>query len=585
MAGFFLYKTADSKISVTAALQAFSEMGLENPVRYTLGDYTAYVYPKLTEKKPATAENDRGFCAAVGAYVYKGLNKAESLKKTLEDYLSGTLATDQMYGQYTLILSKDRKIQIVSDALSAKHFFSDEAFSFFSSSLFAAAAAIGKYTINEQAVYEKLLTGIIVSPDTIVREIVQMNKRQQEKANGLQCGISFIIHPDIVLKPFHNRGAYESEKIQAKCILDYFGKLKNVIEEDRVDLGLSAGHDSSLLFAALVQNYRKQMHLHTHSTGHVHDREKNAAKNMAAAKEADITVIPTPRLDEEGIDLSRLLEENLLFFDGRTSHDIGGFSATYRAQYRLKATDGCHVTFSGVGGECYRNHYSERGRRTDADKFFMDKIYNRTFIEGAPRELVERVCQAHIRKAERILKVPLHGKVDRINLRRYYSEIMMPDGQGHVIDAYNLVSDCFAPFLEQRILREAYCGMNYLGNNGEYESAIINIIDSDVGACINSNNGYPFNHIPLKLRIKENLRTRVSKSTWEKLNSLLRSSTSENGEKYLKTILSRNEMLSEAYTALQKEYPDIQFDQVIKGYAMDANVAYLALTVRKLKNE
>ena len=585
MAGFFLYKTSDNRIHLSEALDAFSEKGLIHPGKYVMGDYTLYIYPKMTEELPAVVETEQGLCAVVGAYVYKGLNKTESLKKTLADYLSDKLSLSDMYGQYTLILYHSQEIHIVSDALSSKHFFSDRSFSFFSSSLFSAASAIGKYTINDQAVYEKLLTGIIISPDTIIQEIVQMNRLEQEKANEMQLGVSFILHPDITIKPFHTGGAYESEKIQSECILNYFNKLKSTIEEDRVDLGLSAGHDSSLLFAALVQKYQEQLHLHTHSTGHVHDREKSAAEKMAAAKGMNITVIPTPRLDEEGIDLSRLLYENLAFFDGRTSHDIGGFSATYRAQYRINATDGCHVTFSGVGGECYRNHYSERGRKINADQFFMDKIYNKSFIEGASQSIIERTRQAHIRKAEAIIKVPLHGKVNRINLRRYYSEIMMADGQGHVIDAYNLVSSCFAPFLEQRILSEAYCGLNYLQNNGEYESAIIGITDPVVGGCINANNGYPFNHIPLKLRIKENLRTRVSKSIWERMNAFLKSSSSENGEKYLKTILSKSGMLSEAFTDMQKLYSDIDFDQVIKGYAMDANVAYLALTMRKLNHE
>ena len=585
MAGFFLCRTSDDRINVSGALRSFSEKGLADPVRYILGDYTAYIYPKMTEELPAVAENSGGFCAAVGAYVYKGLGKAESLEKTLADYLADKLSLSDMYGQYTLILYNRQKIRIISDALSSKHFFSDRSFSFFSSSLFAAAAAIGNYTINDEAVYEKLLTGIIISPDTIIHEIIQMNKQQQEIANESCRGVSFIIHPDIKIQPFHTGGAYRSEKIQSECILDYISQLTPAIREDRADLGLSAGHDSSLLFAALVQKNKEQLHLHTHSTGHVHDREKNAAQRMADVKAVNITVIPTPRLDEEGIDLSGLLNENLLFFDGRTSHDIGGFSATYRAQYRISATDGCRITFSGVGGECYRNHYSERGRKINADKFFMDKIFNRSFIEGASQALMEKTCRDHIRKAEAVLKVSLHGKVDRINLRRYYSEVLMADGQGHVIDAYNQVSSCFAPFLEQRILSEAYRGIKYLGNNGEYESGIISVTDPAVGGCINSNNGYPFNHIPLKLRVKENLRTRVSRNTWERMNTLFRRESSGNGEKYLKAILSKNKMLLEAYTALQEQYPDIDFDHVIKGYAMDANVAYLALVMRKLNNE
>jgi hypothetical protein len=40
-----------------------------------------------------------------------------------------------------------------------------------------------------------------------------------------------------------------------------------------------------------------------------------------------------------------------------------------------------------------------------------------------------------------------------------YSEVMMPDGQGHVLDAYNTVSHCVAPFMEPTLLLEAYKGI------------------------------------------------------------------------------------------------------------------------------
>lgn len=586
MAGFFLYKTNDKKLNVHQAKQVFADNGLINPCSIEMGDYTLLLFKKLAEEVPAMATNDKGICAAVGAYVYKGLNSEESLKTTLDDFINHQLSLADMRGQYTLILYSNDHIHLVSDALSAKHFFSDKYFSFYSSSLFSAAAAIGEYTINDMAVYEKLLTGIIVSPDTIINEIVQMNKNQQMIANQSGQKVSFLIHPDMTVKPFHTTGRQESERKQAECILSYFKEVEETIREGQTDLGLSAGHDSTLLFAALVNGFRDQLHLHTHSTGHVHDREKKAATDMAKAKNMDITVVQTPRLNEEDIDLSGLLHENLMFFDGRTSHDIGGFSATYRSQYRYHATNGSKTTFSGVGGECLRNHYSVRGKKINADEFFTDKIFNKSFAENTSQELIEKVKNAHIKKAEAILKVPLHGKVDRINLRRYYSEVLMADGQGNVIDAYNTVSKCFAPFLEQSILTEAYRGMFYLGNYGEYESGIINMLDPDIGSCTNANNGYPFNHIPMKVRIKENVRTRVSTGTWEKLNRYISGkNTGLSDDNYFKSVMKKNEELAQAYAGIKERYPNVDFDQVINGYAMDANVAYLSMTLRKLNHE
>ena len=372
---------------------------------------------------------------------------------------------------------------------------------------------------------------------------------------------------------------------QAKNIVNYFYKLKPALEEDRIDLGLSAGHDSSLVFAAITTVFRNNIHIHTHSTGHVHDKEKNAAIAMAKVKGLSPTVVSTPRLDEAGIDLQKLLEENLVFFDGRTSHDIGGFSATYRAEYRMMATDRCLTTLSGVGGECLRNHYSVRGRKIKADWFFNDKVFNRSFFEAAPNDIIQKVRNYHLEKAEKILECKLRGRVKHLNLRRYYSEILMADGQGNVIDAYNTVSKCIAPFLDPHILQEAYRGIRYLGNCGEYESGIICALDPNIGACINSNNGYPFDSIPLGLRIKEAVRASVSAKTWEMLNNMKSGGSKKQEESYFSSVLNKSKELSDAYDELKKKYPDVDFDIVIKGYEMDALVEYLALTVRKLTNE
>ena len=586
MAGFLLLRRNNGELFLDKALQAFKESGLSAPAEYSLGDFTLYLYHKMAEQEPCVVQNGQDFCTAIGAYIYKGLPYKQSLEATMKDATENKLAFEEMLGQYTLIIYVNNRICMVSDALSSKHFFSDRKYSFFSSSFFAAVAAVGKCSINNLAVCEKMLTGIIISPATLVNEIVQMNRNEQINANQKNCGISFLIQPEMEIKPLHKSGKVESLRNQAETIRQYFTKIAPALEEDRVDLGLSAGHDSSLLFAAIFPFFREKLHLRTHSTGHVHDREKRAAIDMAHVKKLEMTVVPTPRLDEAGIDLSTLLQENLLFFDGRTSHDIGGFSATYRASYRLQATDGCQTALTGVGGECFRNHYSVKGRKMDADKFFSDKAFNRSFYESCPKELAEQVKEYHLRKAEAILKIPLHGKVSRLNLRRYYSEILMADGQGNVIDAYNTVSHCIAPFMDPFILKEAYRGMKYLGNCGEYESALINELDPEIGACVNANNGYPFNHIPLKLRMKEAVRASVSNDLWGKLNSLKEKRNHAKGkDEYLNKVLGKSNELAEAFESLRKRFSEINFDTVVKGYAMDALVEYLALTVRKLTDE
>ena len=160
----------------------------------------------------------------------------------------------------------------------------------------------------------------------------------------------------------------------------------------------------------------------------------------------------------------------------------------------------------------------------------------------------------------------------------------MADGQGNVIDAYNTVSKCIAPFLDPHILTEAYRGIKYLGNCGEYESAIICTLDPEIGACINANNGYPFSCIPIKLRIKEALRAKVSSSLWVKLNQIKEKGSNKKAGSYFLNVLNKSPELTKAFDDVEERYPDIDFNRVIRGYAMDAMVEYLALTIREIKN-
>ena len=124
MAGFFLMKKGDQSINICESLHAFSQNGLNTPIEYQLGGYTLYLYNKITAKEPYSVETEYGFCAAVGAYIYKGLDYTLSLENTLKDFSEETLSLSDMYGQFTLILYVKNHIYIISDALSAKHFFS-----------------------------------------------------------------------------------------------------------------------------------------------------------------------------------------------------------------------------------------------------------------------------------------------------------------------------------------------------------------------------------------------------------------------------------------------------------------------------
>ena len=85
MAGFFLSLKEDIHIDINKVLNEFKSCGMSSYSQYNLGSYDLFLFHKMTASTPSIFESEKGICAAVGAYVYKGLNYKESLKQTLYD--------------------------------------------------------------------------------------------------------------------------------------------------------------------------------------------------------------------------------------------------------------------------------------------------------------------------------------------------------------------------------------------------------------------------------------------------------------------------------------------------------------------
>jgi hypothetical protein len=276
--------------------------------------------------------------------------------------------------------------------------------------------------------------------------------------------------------------------------------------------------------------------------------------------------------------------ENLHFFDGRTSFDIGGLSSTYTTKYRAQSTEGRGFTMTGVGGEVYRNNFSIAGKKIDMQEFLRDSVFNKFFDKAVPENAIrEKIKTFHLKKAENRLSTTLKGKVEMLTVRRYYSELMMPEGQGAVIDAYNQVSRCIAPFIEPNIIKEAYKGLKYFGSGGEYEGAIIHYLDPSL-AHINSIYGYPFDNISLRYKVKEWVRAHISTSVWDILAQLRGRNSVDNDKAYLSRVCRKSMLLENALVHLKKLLPEVNYDKLLCGKSAASNVAYLAVVLYQWKD-
>lgn len=585
MGAFFLYRKL-TDINIESAKQEFHNKGFQNPKELSLGEWKIIVYAKIAtcQKNYRLIDEDAVF--SVGTPVYKEMNYTDSLVRLLTDFQSGNLDTSRLLGHYNLVFFVRGKISVLCDPLNVKHLFTDRQHQFYTSSFLAAAAAChGDLTLNRMAVYEKLLSGIIVSPDTVLKEIKQLDLTLMDAINRENAGIHFI--PNHILLDhveYHRCKVQKSVEKQGEVLKDYFNKISAVARENGADVGLSGGYDSRLVLAVADLYFHDSLHAHTHSTGHVHEREKKVALEMAKQKGIPCTVITTQRLDDIKSGIEPLLWDNLHFFDGRTAFDIGGFSATYTTDYRLQATEGRGFTMTGVGGEVYRNNFFIYGKKIDMQKFLNSYVFNKFFDEAVPdKNLRERIKAFHLKKAENRLKTNLKGKVDMLAVKRYYSELMMPEGQGVVIDAYNQVSSLIAPFMEPTIINEAYKGIKFHGSSGGYEGAIIQYLDPAL-AYINSTYGYPFDHIPMKHKVKEWVRAHVPASIWDMLAQLKGRRTEDEGKAYLYRVCKKSTMLENALACLKKLLPDADYDKLLCGKSAASNVAYLAVVLYHWKD-
>lgn len=578
MGAIFLYKK-EEQIDVENAKVEFSNKGFGDNKEFSLGEWIILTYEKIVTRYANYYFYEGDAVFSVGTPIYKNLNYADTLIYLLLDFKNDKLDSEKLFGHYNLVFYTKGNISVLCDSLNVKHLYTDVQHRFYTSSFLVAAAAYkGKITLNRNAIYEKLLSGIIISPDTLLQEIIQLDNSIMDKINLENTGIRFINRPlNIERVEYHNSGKKLSVEHQGEILKSYFQKIKDSAVERGVDIGLSGGYDSRLLLAAAGQCYHNNLHSHTHSTGEGHNIEKQIAIELARIRDVSITVINTKNLDEPDVETDRILRENLYFFDGRTSFDIGGLSPTYTANYRIQATQGRGFTLTGVGGEVYRNSFSISGKKINMKRFLNDYVYYEFFDEAVLDDtLTKQIKDYHMEKAEKRLNINISGMTNMLTARRYYSEVMMPDGQGTVVDAYNQISSSVAPMLEPYIIKEAYKGLNYLGSSGGYEGAIIKYLDPAL-ASVNSAYGYPFDKIPLKNKIKELIRAHIHMKMWKRLSKVKNSSSKYSNKEYLESICRKSLLLSDAMTYFKEMMPDIDYDVLLTGQSTVSNTAYMAL--------
>lgn len=580
MGAFFIYKK--NKLSnAKPALDLFAEMGFASPTSFEIGEWAIYAYPKMAVDNASIVSNHNCTLISVGTPIYRGLDYTGSLAALQRDYLCGGIDHEQLIGQYTILFSHKNTIDILCDPLGCKHVFTDVNHNILSSHMLPICQCVDELHVNKKAFYEKFLTGIIMPPNTLFEEIIQIDKQIAERLSHEDQGIKFI---QLDIDSLHASGS--GAKTFKDCLSEQSDTLRKYFEllhhagKDGIDIGLSGGYDSRLALACLNKYCKGRIHLHSHATENDHRKDLMIANQMAGYIGVPCHTVATKKLCHCG-HVDEVLRKSVLYFDGRSSFSIGGCGEVYTASYRKESTENMSFTLTGVGGELYRNIFDIGFRNIRFDRFMEDKVFSSNFQKALPDDLYRELKDDIITRSALRLGVDQRSNQPKSIAHRYYCEIMMPDGQGVSLDAYNQVSCCVAPFLELRIIRKGYEAVRFHRSGGEFEGKLIASIDPGL-AAIPSIYGYPIGKRPIKAKIKESLRSFIPFSMWERLSTWTKKDEFHI-ESALDELYANSLTLKEAYAFLTELFPEIDFSCLLRSNEDIRRIQFVAMTLYLFK--
>lgn len=576
MGAFFLYHRSEN-IKIQAVQNIFERNGFQPARLFELEDYTLLLYHKqLIEDDNFVLDGSSAvFCT--GTPVYRGLSYRPTLTAALSDFKKGTLEIEQFLGNFCLIFFHNRKFTILLDELTVQHVFIDQNLRRLSSSFLALLSSFDhKLNLNRSAFYEKITTGVVMGPDTLVEGITQVTPQliQQHSSEDIQFihGSARVDTPD-----FHRQGFDQSVDIQIQTLKAYVADVSALCADYRTDIGLSGGFDSRLLLA-LFQNIKGKISAYTHATAGVHDREVEIVKKYINGRDIPFTVVPTkPAWQYAGIELEQLLKECMYFFDGRSGSAMSTFSPIYTRSYRINVMGANRLNLNGSGGEIYRN-FSHTGSYPIKWFDWMKSHVYFTNIQNAVIQagLMDEIHRFVTGKIGERLQIDLAKKVDYLAVLRYFAEISMVDSKGIFANAQNQLGFYLTPFIEKRILRMAYQGLPYIGMTGAYEAKIITKIDREL-ASADSSYGYPLNAEPFSVKVlywmKGLIPDRINNIRYSLLRKF-RDQGKGNLNRY-QEIVSHCEYMRGIDQLLNTHFPEIRWLELVRdwqGLAMVTNL-------------
>lgn len=571
MSAFVLFHNNDTKLIQKSQL-AFSQRGFIGGKVFNTSVGTLLLYPKQNTVVSNYYQYNDCSVYAIGTVIYKGLSYTESLKALASDFSNGMLATKNLRGSFVVLFDKNGMVSILTDETKMYRLFSDQQCSFVSSSLIVASALIPSIEVDEDSVVEQILCGYIGGGQTLVKGIEDVSFCK-EKITWLN---------DIAYKQSENtskQSENERAKAHAQILHKYLQDVKSLSEEYGAECGLSGGCDSRLVFSSVNVDCTPMKSVHTHQTSKIHDNEIKVVKELSALYDVPLTIIPTTYLPYYNGGIDEVLRENVLYFDARNAGNIGAMSQTHTRDYKKQTSGAARVTFSGIGGEIYRNFYFTNLPYVDVEGWLMSRIFEpgtkwllpaRTY-----KNAVERI------KGKIAVRTGLHiGKYSQSVLsKRYFDSYRIPFALGNVVNANNQMSFYLAPFTEKLFIKEAKNDRKYQDHSGCFEGKILCEFDPKA-AAITSSRGFPLSNIPQSVAIKWKVMGMLPSFVWRIYEKRHRFNPHQ--RKAYAALMANSPYYCKALAWFKNMFPDWSYQVVEEGGVSLNNFVFTVCSVYEL---
>jgi hypothetical protein len=553
-------KTEHLEETYRASIEVFHKKGLPLNERIVTRDFIIYVFHKNRIKVGNFLRfDDNQFIISTGTLIYNKKIGQDALEELYQDFSPKGEFLSKVFGQYSLIVSKEGRLYLLNDTAGVYHVYSNKSKGVISSSFLAVLKALPEKSISPQELYEYVFNSSFFGDQTLIKQIELIDSKTIWQLSPELSAIRKATPPVIRLD---KTGSFD-EMVEgvSSNLIDYFSILKAAFG-DSICSSITGGFDSRLMLA-LMRKVGISPHLY------IYGSEDSANIRIAklitkgvglAIEHEDWSKFPGFAEDE----FPELLEKQYYLRDG-LGHETGTFGSIPDLNARLKRAEKGRLQLNGTGGEIYRNFW------VLPDRSLHIKSFLRSFYDRADYA----ICTDHfdkdayfstlVKKFKFILDVD-RDRLDPEQIKMLYPFMRLKYWMGNNQTINNLITYSLLPYAEPRLTFQSLDIPVRFKQSGIFEAALIKFIDPDL-ARFPSEYGFNFyDGAGLSTRLKDSvtmytptsLRPFIRRHIWNHGWKLLRPRSHRNGfpfyfgKVYLDRIFASNQLSISQYIHVDK---------------------------------